>query len=431
MDRTSSGRERVLVLSMLYQPVPNFITADVAEALARRARVTVVTAHPSYPLGRFYPGTRWWRVERRVENGVTVWRLPHVPSQSMSVLARAASYLSFALAAALVAPFVAGRPTLVWVYNTPFTTALAALWFRLRGARLVYTAADLWPESMLATGVTRPGPLARALFAYSRAINRAAHLIVCSTRGAVARYRGDGIPRERLAFVPVWVQGIPEAEAAESGDPAAGAEGDVPALVYAGNLGPAQRVDTLIRAAALLERDGVPVRVDIYGTGAAEASLRELAEALGTRTVRFHGRVSPEEAFSAARAAAAQVVALEPGPMFRTTIPSKLSFSMAAGAPLLYGLEGEAGDIAAATRGGVRFDAADPASLAAAARDLLSRPAHERLEMRRSLVRCYREQFARSTLIGEYVRLLAPPDGAAARGWLARPLRSTPLGQND
>jgi glycosyltransferase involved in cell wall biosynthesis len=223
-------------------------------------------------------------------------------------------------------------------------------------------------------------------------------------------------------FVPIWVHGIPDEGAGEGGDGNKDAA-DVPTLVYAGNLGPAQRVDTLIRAAALLEREGVPLRVDIYGTGAAEASLHELAGSLGTTTVRFHGRVSPEAAFQAVRAATAQVVALEPGPMFRSTIPGKLTAALAAGTPLLYGLEGEAGDIARATGGGVRFDAADPASLAAAVRDLLARPAAERGEMRRALVRCYREQFARSVLIPEYVRLLVPPGGNRRARVAAAPAR--------
>ena len=98
--------------------------ADVAELMAAHARVTVITAHPNYPAGKFYPGTRWWRPVRSEENGVTVWRLPMVPDQSTSVLRRALSYLSFLVALTVWAPFVAGRPSVVWVYQTPFTTAV-------------------------------------------------------------------------------------------------------------------------------------------------------------------------------------------------------------------------------------------------------------------------------------------------------------------
>src|SRR5436305_1120071 len=97
-------RPRILIITMYYLPEPNFITADVARALTAVGDVTVITAHPNYPYGRFYPGTRFWRPTRSVENGVTVWRLPFVPDHSSSVLRRGFSYLSFALIAGVFAP---------------------------------------------------------------------------------------------------------------------------------------------------------------------------------------------------------------------------------------------------------------------------------------------------------------------------------------
>src|SRR5688572_15668934 len=122
---------RVLSLSLHYRPEPNFITADVAERLAREGNaVTVVTAHPNYPLGRFYESVSSLWPTRSVEGGVTVWRVPFVPDHSTSKLRRLVAYGSFTLAAALFAPFVEPSPDLVWVYNAPFTTGAAALWFR-------------------------------------------------------------------------------------------------------------------------------------------------------------------------------------------------------------------------------------------------------------------------------------------------------------
>jgi hypothetical protein len=52
-NSANAQRTKVLVLTYYYRPEPNFITADVAEGLAGVVDVTVVTAHPSYPTGRF------------------------------------------------------------------------------------------------------------------------------------------------------------------------------------------------------------------------------------------------------------------------------------------------------------------------------------------------------------------------------------------
>jgi colanic acid biosynthesis glycosyl transferase WcaI len=124
-------RPRILVITQVYAPEPNFITRDVAQALAIDGDVTVITSHPNYPYGRFYPNTRFWRPVKTREGNVVVWRLPMYPNHGLSTLKRLLSYLSFTLAAMTMAPFVAGRPDVVWVYQTPFIVACAALPFKL------------------------------------------------------------------------------------------------------------------------------------------------------------------------------------------------------------------------------------------------------------------------------------------------------------
>jgi colanic acid biosynthesis glycosyl transferase WcaI len=393
-----------LVLTQYYRPVPNFVSADVAALLRRYGTVTVVTAHPSYPRGQFYPGTRWWRPERRVEDGVVVWRLPMIPDQSRSVFRRTVSYLSFLLAALVWAPFVGGRPRVVWVYQTPFTTAMAALWFKLVWrSRLVYTCADLWPESFSAAEVTHSGGLMRVLFAYRRWSNRWADAIICATRGTLERFAAEGVPPSRLHHVPVWVDGA-DAPCGGAAEDAAG--NGTRSIVYAGNIGAAQQLDTLIRAAAALNGSEPGLTFDLYGTGNAEAALRDLAVQLGAGNVRFHGRVPPETAFEASRRALAQIVSLRASPLFRMTVPSKLAFCFAASAPVLYGLEGEAAEITADSGGGVPFNPGCPESLAAAIRDLLAKSPEERRRMRAALRAYFEQRFSRETLLARYEEIL-------------------------
>lgn len=398
-----------LVLTQHYRPEPNFITADVAEMLARVTRVTVLTAHPNYPHGRFYSGTPWWRPSRRVENGVTVWRLPIFPDHSRSPMRRGLSYLSFLIAATLVAPWIGGRPRVVWVYQTPFTTALAALWFKVVwGTRLIYTCADLWPESFVAAGVMREGMATRVSLALRRWINRLADVIICSTRGTLHRFASEGIPESRLHMIPVWVEG------SEQRQPAPAEEGRT--IVYAGNLGPAQQLDTLVRAAALLAGEGDRVQFAIYGSGRDEDELRALADELGAANLTFYGRVSPREAFEASANAMAQVVSLRGSPLFSMTVPSKLQFCMAAASPILYGLEGEAAELARASGGGVAFESGSVPSLVGAIRKLAALPASERAQMRRALRRYYERHFARGELLARYRELLGRDASPALDG---------------
>lgn len=401
----SRTRGSVLIITQYFRPEPNFITADVAQMLAGSRKVTVITAHPNYPHGRFYSGVRWWLPSKTSEGGVIVWRLPMVPDHSNSMVRRLVSYFSFLAIAVLFAPLVAGRPQVVWVYQTPFTSALVALWFKwVYGSRLVYTCADLWPESFTATGVAKQGLLVRLLLAYRRWINGLADEVICSTRGMLTRFASEGVSPHRMHFVPVWVDG-----SGQSLPPVAvGGEG-IPRIVYAGNLGPAQALDTVVHAAAELEKRGVRVAFDFYGSGSSERELKVLTQSLGASNVHFHGRVAPTDVFEISARAFAQVVSLRSTPLFRMTIPSKLPFSFAAASPVLYGLEGESAEIAQASGGAIAFKSSDPLSLVAAVSALLALTPVEHAQMRHRLRAYYEEHFSREKLLRRYREVLLGP----------------------
>jgi colanic acid biosynthesis glycosyl transferase WcaI len=387
--------ERVLVLTQYYAPEPNFITYDVAHGLAEHARVTVITAFPNYPLGQFYDRRSHWLPRKEREGNVTVWRVPMYPDHSRSRMGRFLSYLSFTAAAAVLAPLVAGIPRVVWVYQTPFSVGFVALWFKLvYRAKVVFTYADLWPESFLAAAVSRPGRLVDFLFSLRKFINRFADIIIGSTRGTVQRFVDDGVPPALLHYVPVWVQGISDAPTSVSTPP--------DRIVYAGNLGAGQHLEPVIAAAAELERRGTPVEFDLYGSGLEEQQLRELAKKLGARNVHFRGRVAPEVAFAASSQALAQLVTLKADPMFAMTIPSKLPFCFAAGAPILYALEGEPAHVAEASGAAFRFDGNDPATLVARIEEILALTESQRLHLRHRLQRYYTSEFSRDMLLQRY-----------------------------
>jgi colanic acid biosynthesis glycosyl transferase WcaI len=395
-------RPRILVLSQHYRPEPNFIVTEVAEALAKTSDVIVVTAHPNYPYGRFYSGHRFPRIEKSIENGVVVWRVPFFPDHSLSVVKRAFSYLSFAIVASILSPFVAGNPDTIWVYHGPFTTGLASLFFKfVRGSRLVITCADLWPESFTAAGVVQSSWVINVATMYNRAMNRAADHVICATRGTMRAFQEIGIPKERLSIIPVWIEGTRAAGKHQLRD----AFG-IQRIVYAGNLGPAQSLETVIRAAAILREEVPTLRFDIFGAGASDTSLRALAAQTGAANVTFHGRVASQEAFAASASSFAQIVCLQRSPLFRRTIPSKLFSAFAASAPILYGLEGEAADLAAQSGGGIAFVSNEPDTLVDAVRTLLSLPAEKRSHMRVQLNRFFSENFDPQQLLARYEKIL-------------------------
>ena len=70
---------RILVVSQYFWP-ENFRINDLVAGLVEKGHeVTVLTGHPNYPAGRFFPGHGWFRRTRERYHGAEVIRVPLVP----------------------------------------------------------------------------------------------------------------------------------------------------------------------------------------------------------------------------------------------------------------------------------------------------------------------------------------------------------------
>src|SRR6185312_16789208 len=109
-------------------------------------------------------------------------------------------------------------------------------------------------------------------------------------------------------------------------------------VLFAGNLGLLQGLDTAIRAAAAA-RD----RLDLVlvGSGAGEDAARRLAAELGADNVRFIGRHPPDQMAQLSAAADWQLVCLRDVPALRAAVPSKLQAALACGMPVIAAAGGD------------------------------------------------------------------------------------------
>jgi colanic acid biosynthesis glycosyl transferase WcaI len=390
----------ILVVSQYFRPEPNIALSDVAEALTRLGEaVVVITSHPNHPNGRFYPEVTSIMPTCERHGKLTIWRVTTYPCRSTSKVGRFVSYMSFCLSAFLCSLFVARRCKVAYVYQTPFTSALAVLWLKLaQSTRLAYMVVDLWPESFTATGVAPGGPTMDLMYWYSRAINRAADHIFASTQGTRARYLADGIPAERVSFTPVWVEGIPAQYRLQPPEPQPGRF----RVVYAGNLGPAQRLDTLLLAAHKLVGDP-DFEFHLYGNGTAEAELLAMKDRLQLHNVTFGGLVSPALAFQHSREADAVLLHLANSPHFRHTIPSKIVSLLASGSVLLCGVTGETSDLVRQYEAGLIFEPESPDDLVRVLREARALDASKRANLRERAWDLYAEVFEKGRVLDEHL----------------------------
>jgi len=398
---------RVLIVTEHYWP-EQFRITDLAEGLRQRGHdVDVLTGMPSYPQGRYFDGYRAWGPYREEHVGVKLLRVPIVPRGKGRAWELALNYFSFALAATMRLLLRWRRPwDAVFVYQpSPVTTAIPAL---LQGALFGIPVAiwvqDLWPESIVSTGMVRNRWLVSLVGRLSDAIYRRCDRVVGQSRSFAERLAASGVARERLAYLPNWAEDLYQpapprplgGEAWERGF----------SVMFAGNLGRVQALDTILDAASLL-RDDPDVRWAILGDGALRAWMEAQVKERGLTRVHFLGRRPVAEMPGYFARAGAMLVSLKADASLAMTIPAKLQSYMACGRPILASLDGEGARIVEESGAGLASPANDVARLVENARRMKAMTAGEREVMGRAARDYYLREFDRKLCLDKAEELLA------------------------
>ena len=399
---------RVLVLSQYYPPEPDpKIHALGRDLQTRGHRVRVITGYPNYPQGRIYPGWRQRPWQRTSLDGLDVVRLPLYPDHSRSAVRRSLNYLSFAASASVLGPFLSGPADAMWVYSAPLTIGIPAWWTGAwRGIPFVFNIHDMWPETVAATGILNEGRIVRLLERLGRFIYRTAAEVTVVSPGFRRLLIAKGVPEDKVHFIANWADEeiyhpVPRDEGLAARHGLAGRFN----VVYGGNIGAAQALETLLEAAARL-RDLPSVQFVLIGEGVEEKRLRARASALGLDNVRFIGW-QPEALMPAFFALADVVVMhLRREPLFEITVPGKAYAYLACGRPILCAVAGDTADIVRDAGAGVTCPPEDPAALARAVRALRAMPEPERRAMGESGHRAHLAKYSRAALVGRHEALL-------------------------
>ncbi|WP_235933835.1 glycosyltransferase family 4 protein [Agromyces humi] len=402
---------RIVILSQFYPPEPVPLPEELATALAERGHdVRVITGVPNYPTGNVYGGyrVRSRSVERR--RGVVIRRVPLFPDHSANPIRRSVNYLSFAIAA-LSATGLVRRADVVYVYGTPLTAAVPALaWRRLFGTPFVLHVQDLWPESVTGSSLvhSRATGMAHTLLsAFARAVYASAQTTIAIAPTMLRRIESQGVPSERTALVYNWGTAVPDTS--RRARPAR--DGHLH-LVYAGNLGAMQDLETVLHACRLLE-DVPRFSLRLLGAGLMGERLRVLAAELGLANVTFSGYLNSEELEQALDECDFQLIPLRNLDVFDGTIPSKLQASLSRGIPVITTVRGDVTRLVRRHRMGFTAEPENPGDLTRAIREALQVDAAGREEMSRSCIAFAERHMSREASVTAIEREL---QAAAGRG---------------
>jgi glycosyltransferase involved in cell wall biosynthesis len=398
---------RILFITQWYRPEPLTYQSDLAETLqAQGHEVCVLTGFPNWPTGKVMSGYRIKTWQREVLGGVQVIRVPLFPDHSNSTRRRVMNFSSFALSCACIAPWLMPRCDLVHC-NFPPVTLGPPTWMlsRLMRAPMTFEVQDLWPETMAATGmVTNPRILKwvdrLAMWGYHR--SAAIRVISPGFRDHLVE---KGVPPDKIHVIPNWVD--IERYKPRPADPRLAQElglADRVNIMYAGTMGRAQGLDTLLEAAALL-RDLSQVQFVLIGDGTELKNLKTFAAEQQLNNVKFLPRVSPEQIANYYPLAELMFVATRDDPLFRITIPHKIYAYMANGKPILGALAGNPAEVIQTSGAGVICPPGRPQALADAIRSFLTLTPEQRQALGRNGLRTVRKNYNRDLIVRQVEEL--------------------------
>jgi len=365
----------LLLVTQYFWPETFIINALAIKLSKQGNSIVVLTGKPNYPTGIVFPGYQEAGVQRELLSGnIEVLRAPLRPRGDGGAKGLFFNYLSFVWSGLRYFPkFVKDRQfdaILVFAIS-PITSAIPAIPLKWRKkTHLAIWVLDLWPESLVATGFLRNrfglklvGWIVRGIYYFADTIliqSQAFH-------APVARYTKE----DKIVYYPNSIDRgmFDDAGATPLPDELIHTLETYFCVVFAGNVGKAQAVETMVETCSRL-KDLVRCRLIVVGSGSMLEWVRAEKVKRGLENLVLPGSFPMNTMSQIYARAAGLLVMLKDEEIFSYTVPGKVQAYMAAGKPIIAALNGEGARIVNEAKAGLTCPAEDPESLAQRIREL-------------------------------------------------------------
>lgn len=360
-------KSHVVVVSQHYPPDKSGNASRIRDTCTHLANedweVTVLAPPPAFPHGQFE--RTWKRKTTQADNGITVHRLWawQPTKEDPSFISRMAYYLFFPLHALMWLLFNYREYDIVITSAPPIFTGLAAL--PLGIAKLkpwIVDVRDLWIDASVSLGfISEGGLLERLSRAYEGFVLRKADGVTVTTAVLGDRLtRQYSVEEEKIIHLP---NGVDTARFQPSDND------QEPVVVYTGNVGHAQDIESCIQALSKLNTPDI--RLKIVGDGDIKSELEQLVEVSGlTDSVEFTGLVSRDKIPEILRSSTIGIAPLKSDDSLEYAVPTKVYEYMAAELPVVVTGTGEIVELVEEANAGIVADN-NPESIAEAFHILL------------------------------------------------------------
>lgn len=373
---------KILIYSHYFWPESFRINEIACTLKARGHKIEVITGKPNYPEGKFFSGYIGWGINRDSWRDIPILRIPMLPRGRGSAFKLAINYCSFIISGLLLVPWLVRRVKydVIFVYGvSPIFQCIPASFLGwLKGVPVVLWIQDLWPQSAEATGYIKSPFLLKLLNNFVRFTYAHTDLLLVQSKAFIEPV-AELAPNIRCAYYPNSVEKefySPKHIIAPFIKPL---QSDFTVL-FAGNVGEAQSMKTILAAAEKLQKN-TEIKIVILGSG---SKLEWVAQQISDKKLTnlyLEGRFPVETMPVLLRQASVLLATLANQPIFEMTVPNKIQAYLAVGKPVIACLNGEGAKLIRQAKAGIAVKAEDSADLVGAIIKLYQMSESERVQM--------------------------------------------------
>lgn len=392
---------RILIVSQYFFPEEFKINDLAREFVSRGHHVTVLTGKPNYPQGEYFTGYRYEGVVKEDYFGAEVIRVPLRKRGAGGGKNLALNYLSFVLNANKYIRKNKMEFDAILVFEiSPITQAYPALYCKKKyGGKVLLWVQDLWPESVTAAGGVSNKIVLGVLDKMVKRIYKKCDVLLVQSEGFRESILSKGNFASKITFAPNWAEDLYLEKKPVNRESIAAVMPEGFRVMFAGNVGNAQDVGAIIKAANET-RDHKDIKWIIVGDGRARDVVEEQSKRFElSETVFFLGRHPMAEMPTFFSYADAMIVSLRDEYIFSLTIPAKTQSYMASGKPILSMLNGEGNRILESAKCGLTAPSGDYEKLAENVFAMYKMSSEEREQMGKNGLNYYLTHFDKKTVV--------------------------------
>lgn len=391
---------KILVICQYYYP-EQFRINDICEELVKKGnKVTVLTGLPNYPTGTIPKEYKFFRKRKENVNGVNIIRCWEIGRRKGSIF-RILNYFSYMISASIKSLFLQNDYDCIYVYQlSPVTMAIPGIIYKKKNRKKLHLyCLDLWPASLTTGGITAKSIFYKLMKEVSKWIYKSTDTISITSKQFEIYFRQElGLTNQTIIYLPQYAEDIyrniqQEYIKKESTD-----------LVFAGNIGEAQSVETIILAANELEDESI--KIHIVGDGSDLERCKELAKDLKLNNIMFYGKKSIEQMKDFYKMADAMLVTLKKDDTINMTMPGKVQSYMAAGKPIIGAIDGETKNVIQEAKCGYCVEAEEYERLATKMEEFAKDGLNIRKKMAENSYNCYQRNFNKDNFIKKIKNIL-------------------------